>query len=30
MYMLTEVEKIVRIPPVQLKENIEDVIESLT
>lgn len=30
MYMLTEVEKVVRIPPVELKEDIENVIENLT
>ena len=30
MYMLTEVEKIVRIPPVELKEDIDKVIDNLT
>lgn len=30
MYMLTEVEKIVRIPPVELKEDIDQVIDNLT
>lgn len=30
MYMLTEVEKIVRIPPVELKEDIDKVIDKLT
>ncbi len=30
MYMLTEVEKVVRIPPVELKEDIDDVIDRLT
>ena len=30
MYMLTEVEKVVRIPPVELKEDIDDVIDKLT
>ena len=30
MYMLTEVEKVVRIPPVELKEDIDNVIDRLT
>ena len=30
MYMLTEVEKVVRIPPVELKEDIANVIDKLT
>ncbi|MBR2254627.1 MAG: DNA-directed RNA polymerase [Candidatus Methanomethylophilaceae archaeon] len=30
MYMITEVEKAVRIPPVELKDDIESVIENLT
>ncbi|MBQ8179647.1 MAG: DNA-directed RNA polymerase [Candidatus Methanomethylophilaceae archaeon] len=30
MYMLTEVEKIVRIPPVELKDDIDNVIDNLT
>ncbi|AMK14038.1 DNA-directed RNA polymerase subunit E RpoE1 [methanogenic archaeon mixed culture ISO4-G1] len=30
MYMLTEVEKVVRIPPAELKEDIDDVIDRLT
>ena len=30
MYMLTEVERVVRIPPVELKEDIDNVIDRLT
>ena len=30
MYMLTEVEKVVRIPPKDLKDDIDSVIDSLT
>ena len=30
MYMLTEVEKVVRIPPKDLKDDIDSVIDNLT